>query len=200
MNPKTRNILRMTILLIFVVIIIAFMVNPILKGRKQISQLENSPQWSQQTQQIIQDRRMWDLSIPEWIGKTITDFDFQDTNANQFNIADFKGKKLLLILWATWCGPCKEEIPHLIALRKIIPEDELAIVAFSNEDNQLIKDFQIARGLNYTIASLPDSSPEPLISINGIPAAIFIDKNGVIKFATVGTLNLGTMKTIINDI
>ena len=104
---------------------------------------------------------------------------------------------MLLIFWATWCGPCLIEIPHLITLRKSTSEGELAMLAISREPAALVKRFAAANKLNYTVLIDQGKMPLPYAQVNSIPSSFFIEPDGKIKLATAGLIPLDDIKAIL---
>lgn len=146
---------------------------------------------------IAKIRRSWDPILTNHFGQNSPDFTVTDINGKQHKISGYKGKNVLIIFWATWCGPCKVEIPHLIELRKETPEDQLVILAISNENPRTVKSFAEQAKLNYTVVSNNNPLPPPYNEVKYIPAACFIDKKGNLKFATSGVISLPEIKAII---
>jgi thiol-disulfide isomerase/thioredoxin len=153
--------------------------------------------------QIIKRASTWDPAFTNWYGKEAPDFTVTDLKGQKHTLSEYKGKNVLLIFWATWCGPCIMEIPHLIELRKQISEDKLAMLAISYIDMrntpEKIKGFVSARPeINYTVtATNPETMPKPYNLINSIPCSFFIAPDGKIKFATEGLVPLPDTKAII---
>ena len=148
-------------------------------------------------QQIARKARTWQPAFTQWYGKTAPDFTLTDTDGNTHKLSDYRGKAVTLIFWATWCGPCISEIPHLIALRNIFENDNLAMLAISNEHPSKVKTFAKTRKMNYTVLHDKGDLPEPFARIPTIPTSFFIDTEGKIKFATRGKLHLAEIKAII---
>lgn len=135
----------------------------------------------------------------QWFGKEVPDFTVTDIDGNKHSISDYRGKNLMVIFWATWCPPCRKEIPHLIELRKQESEDNLAMLAISTEKPEDVKTFAKNQKLNYTVATLGNSFlPRPFAEIQYIPTTFFIDTDGRIKTVVVQSLNLEQIKTILN--
>jgi len=146
---------------------------------------------------IIQAARTWGPSFPVWYGKPAPDFALTDLDGKEHKLNDYKGKKVLLVFWATWCPPCRKEIPDLIELRKTVSEDKLAMLAISNEKPDLVKSFVAQANLNYTVLLDQGTLPGPYNTINAIPSSFFIDPEGKIKLATSGLVSLSEIKAIL---
>ncbi|MBA7638091.1 Thiol-disulfide oxidoreductase ResA [subsurface metagenome] len=146
---------------------------------------------------VIKAARTWGPAYTYWYGKMAPDFTLTDIDGKQHKLSDYRGKNVMIIFWATWCRPCLIEMPHLITLRNIINEDKLAMLAISNENPVLVRNFATDRKINYTVLSDTGTMPAPYNQIRGIPCSFFIEPNGKIKLATEGMLSLGEMKAIL---
>lgn len=150
---------------------------------------------------VVENARMWAPEFRSWFGKTVPDMTITDINGKEHSIRDYRGKDVMLVFWATWCMPCIMEIPHLNALKNILNEEKLAILAISNEPPDLVKKFAAQQKINYTVFSTGQQDmPTPFNNITSIPCSFFIDPNGKIKLATIGTLSLGDMEAIIRAV
>ena len=143
--------------------------------------------------------KTWDVAFASSFGKEAPDFSVNDIEGKTHKLSDYRGRNVVVVFWATWCPACNHEIPHLVELRKMLPEDKLAILAISNEEPGHLKHFAESKGINYTVASLGDSPlPEPFANVTSIPTSFFIDPEGKIKFAAVGLVKLADAKVIMN--
>jgi len=147
--------------------------------------------------QVIAAARTWGPAFQSWFGKPAPEFTLTDLAGNQHKLSDYRGKDVIVIFWATWCGPCRMEIPELIQLRNTISKDSLAMLAISNEEPALVKTFADQQKINYTVFSTQQDLPAPFNLVNAIPCSFFIDPQGVIKLATVGLLQLSDTKAIL---
>jgi len=119
-------------------------------------------------------------SFDEWIGKEAPDFTVKDLKGNSITLSNFKGKRVMLDFWATWCPPCRMEIPHFVKLRNRYDPSDLVVIGISDEKVETIRAFTEKRRINYTLA-IGKNLPSPYGDITSIPTTFFIDRNGVIR-------------------
>ncbi len=140
-------------------------------------------------QKAIDEAKTWEPTFEQWQGKIAPDFTLTDLDGNVQKLSNYRGKDVLVVMWATWCGPCKLEAPELIELRKSVGPDKLAILAISREDPALLKSFAAQNQLNYTVMSSAGATlPAPYSEVQAIPSGFFIDAEGKIKLSTMGML------------
>jgi peroxiredoxin len=145
---------------------------------------------------IIKAAKTWDPIFRPWCGKPAPDFTLTDIEGKEHKLSDYRGKNVLIVFWATWCPPCRREIPNLIELRNTVSRDDLAILAISNENPSLVKKFVTQAKINYTILLDAGVLPAPYNSISAIPSTFFISPDGKIKLASAGMVSLDEIKAI----
>jgi len=162
------------------------------------TQIDSSPTLSSgpKLEDIIKKARTWGPSFQPWYGKPAPDFTLNDIEGKQHKLSDYKGKNVLVVFWATWCGPCRMEIPHLIELRNTVSKDELSILAISNEKPETVRRFVAQANMNYTILLDTGVLPAPFNAIRAIPSSFYIDSEGKIKLGTTGLISLDEIKSI----
>jgi peroxiredoxin len=150
---------------------------------------------------IVKSAKTWGTAFKPWFGKTVPEFTVTDIKGQKHDLSSYRGKNVMVVFWATWCPACNQEIPHLIELRKEMSEDELAIIAISNEDPDQLKAFVNIKGINYSVASTAGVMlPSPFADVSSIPTTFFIDRNGQIKLVAVGLVELDDTKKILETI
>ena len=147
--------------------------------------------------QIISARRTWKPVWTNSYGQMAADLELKDIFGKTHKLSDYRGKNVIIIFWATWCAPCLTEIPYLIELRNRISEDELTMLAISNEGPTMLQRFAESKKLNYTVISSRGPFPAPFGGVEGIPAGFIIDKEGKIKLATEGLVSLTELLQIL---
>lgn len=120
-------------------------------------------------------------------GGPAVDFTYPDLNGKQTSLSDFKGKVVLVDVWATWCGPCKGEIPHLKKLEKEMHGTDVVFMSVSvdvEKDHQKWKDFVASEELGgVQLFASGWSDIAKFYNIKGIPRFMVFDKKGNIVSA-----------------
>lgn len=115
-------------------------------------------------------------------GDRMPDFNLEDIDGKQVSLKDFKGKYVLIDIWATWCGVCLDEAPFFERLESQFHHKCIAFVSISADKNRdvWVKMIQ-SKQTNIPQWRLPEGEKSPLLSafgIEGIPRFILLDKKG----------------------
>ena len=124
---------------------------------------------------------------------------FKDANQKDVDLADYKGKLLMLNFWATWCAPCKEEMPSLDNLQVNIGLNNLKIFPINISKESLLKSEYFFDKLNIKNLDIYFDSPTTLakkFSLRGIPTTIIIDKEGKEFARIIGSIDFSNEKFI----
>lgn len=141
-----------------------------------------------------------DKKSPETIPKEkAIDFKLKDLNGKSVSLSDFKGKKVLLNFWATWCPPCRAEMPDIEKLYLENKDSDLVILAVNlGEDTQTVKSFIDKNKYNFNILLDSDQAVAIKYNIVSIPTSFFIDKEGNIVSKKVGAMSIKEMRDNVN--
>ena len=125
------------------------------------------------------------------LGAPAPDFRLVSIDGREVSLSDFKGKVVLLNFWATWCSPCKEEIPSLNSLYSMLHSQGLVILAVSEDNRGLdaVKPFVERYGIIFPVLLDPSRKVGSLYSIGGVPETFLIDRDGIIRYKFVGPKN-----------
>ena len=110
---------------------------------------------------------------------TLPAFNMTDANGNTVNLSSFKGKKVFVNLWATWCPPCRAEIPSIEGLASKADKEHAVFIMLSLDENfEVAKKFANAEKLTVPVFYPAEKLPK-LFNTDGIPATFIFDENGV---------------------
>jgi peroxiredoxin len=107
-------------------------------------------------------------------------WELKDVNGKTIRSADFKGKVVILDFWATWCPPCRAEIPGFIELQKRHEKDGLVVIGVSLDRGgpALVKSFVEKNGVNYPVALSTEEIVRAFGDIESIPTTFILDREG----------------------
>ncbi len=109
-------------------------------------------------------------------------FSLEDLQGNSIHLSEYEGKVVLLNFWATWCMPCRQEMPGLESLWQRYKDKGLVVIGVSNDDadkHERVANFVKKVGLSFPIALDAESNVSHLYEVSGIPASYLIDRKGV---------------------
>jgi peroxiredoxin len=111
----------------------------------------------------------------------------KDMNGKKVRLKDYRGKVILLNFWATWCGPCVEEIPYLEKLHRHFKNDDFILLAVSlREKKETVKEFIDESNMTFRVLLDTEGKAISSYGIWSIPATYIIDKRGFLAGKAIG--------------
>ena len=120
-------------------------------------------------------------------------FDLKDANGAAVKLADFKGKVVLVNFWATWCGPCKVEIPWFIEFQQKYKDRDFAVLGVSMDDDgwKSVRPYLDAHKINYPVVIGNQLISDQYGSIDSLPTSFIVDRQGRIAAIHIGLAEKG---------
>jgi peroxiredoxin len=128
---------------------------------------------------------------PEKDRKAAPNFTLKDSNGATVKLADYKGKVVVLNFWATWCGPCKIEIPWFIDFEQSYKDRGFAVLGISMDDDgwESVKPYIEQRKINYRVMIGTEELSTLYGSVDSLPTTFVIDREGRIAVVHVGLVS-----------
>ncbi len=121
------------------------------------------------------------------LDKPAPDFTLVDTKGNTWKLSDLKGQVVFVNFWATWCPPCRAEMPSMQELYTTMPADTFKMLAIlSNDDPALADRFAAKIGCTFPILVDPEGLTGRAYGLTGVPETFIIDKKGIIREKFIG--------------
>jgi peroxiredoxin len=120
--------------------------------------------------------------------KAAPEFALKDADGRTVRLADYKGKVILLDFWATWCGPCKIEIPWFVEFERKHKDRGFAVIGVSMDEEgwEIVKPFTSKMGVNYRMLLGDDSTAQLYGGVEALPTTFLIDREGRVAAVHVG--------------
>jgi len=125
-------------------------------------------------------------------------FSLKNLQGGHSRLSDYRGQVVLLNFWATWCGPCRAEMPSMEKLWQTYRDQGLVVVAVSTDNGgeSRIKNFARRLELTFPILLDPDSQASDAYQVSGIPVSFLIDRQGRVVARILGSKDWSSEATV----
>ncbi len=128
---------------------------------------------------FLQDR-------PSRVGSPAPNFELTTLDGKKVNMRELRGKPVLLDFWATWCGPCRQALPHTEELSKKYKDDAHVLAVNLREDPETVRAFMNQNGYTFTVPMDTEGKVGQAFGVRGIPHFVIVDARGRIAFEQIG--------------
>lgn len=126
--------------------------------------------------------------LPPVVGSVFPDFNATTLEGREFRFADYKDRATIINFWATWCPPCREEMPLFQDAFTIYSPDLVVLGVNVGEEALLVQRFVEDYQISFPVLLDSDSSIQRQFSIQGFPTTFFVDKDGLLRAYHIGLL------------
>ena len=135
------------------------------------------------------------------IGAQAPDFALRDLRGNEVCLSEYRGRKVLLTFWATWCGPCRLEMPAFEDRYQELKDDNFIVLGVNyDEPVEDVRTFRDELGLSFPLLLDPGGSVQRLYRIRGYPSSIFVDPQGVVRVVHIGLITEGQLRDYLVEL
>lgn len=132
--------------------------------------------------------------------QAVMDFELKNLNGDNVKLSDYKGKVVVLNFFATWCPPCKAELPGFVKMAdEYNGKDVVFVFTDVGEDDETVKSFLKANNYNFTPLMDYDGKASDMYSVRGIPTTFIINKDFNIINQHVGFMDEAALKNLIDE-
>ena len=129
------------------------------------------------------------------------DFTLTSLDGSAVRLSDLRGKPVLINFWATWCGPCRAEMPHIQAAFETHSDDGLIVLGVNQmESLPSVASFVQEFGLTFPIPLDDDGTASQAYQVRGLPKSFFVDADGVIRDSFTGPMSAGLIESKLQTI
>jgi peroxiredoxin len=129
-------------------------------------------------------------NTPVKIGDPAPDLKLKNLQGEEVQLSDLKGKGVFINFWATWCDPCKREMPLMDKQYQLMKNHGIEILAINIAESHLVVDGFIRRlGVSFPVLLDSDRAVTQRYGVGALPASFFVDKNGIVVDHFVGEMN-----------
>jgi len=143
-----------------------------------------------------------DLPVGTKVGELAPNFTGTTLDCETISLSDLRGKTVLINVFASWCGPCRLEMPHLVEAADQFGDQEVVFVGINLQENpEAVQAFRDEFNVQFPLVLNEDGSlTNNLYTPIGLPTSWFIDQDGVVRYVFAGAMTREVLQNVLDDV
>ncbi len=143
-----------------------------------------------------------DLPVGTKVGELAPNFTGTTLDGETIRLSDLRGKTVLINVFASWCGPCRLEMPHLVEAADLFEDHEVVFVGINLQENpEAVEAFRDEFNVQFPLVLNEDGSlTNNLYTPIGLPTSWFIDQDGVVRYVFAGAMTREVLQNVLDDV
>ena len=143
-----------------------------------------------------------DLPVGTRVGELAPNFSGTTLDGETIRLSDLRGKTVLINVFASWCGPCRLEMPHLVEAADQFGDQEVVFVGINLQENpEAVEAFRDEFNVQFPLVLNEDGSlTNNLYTPIGLPTSWFIDQDGVVRYVFAGAMTREVLQNVLDDV
>ncbi len=134
------------------------------------------------------------------VGEQLPDFTVECLDGSSFSLRQQRGKVVVINLWATWCGPCVQELPNFDRLQRELPTDAAVLAVHTPPVTTDVRDYLSAYSYEYPFAVDEDGALSAILNAStALPQTIILDRDGVVTYNQPGALSYEALLDLVTE-
>ncbi|MFF2089869.1 TlpA disulfide reductase family protein [Paenibacillus sp. NPDC058174] len=156
------------------------------------------------SEQAIEGMDMSSLTIGINQGNIAPDFELNTLEGDSFKLSDFRGKKVIVNMWATWCPPCRAEMPDMQKFYDKHKDENITVIAInmttSEKSVDSVPKFLNEFGITFPVLLDDTNKAGDIFQVYALPTSFIIDSKGIIQQKVTGPMNYEMMEKLVSQI
>lgn len=141
----------------------------------------------------LQHQTLQAAEVGTEVGLEAPNFTLKDINNKELKLSDYRGRKVFLNFWASWCPPCRMEMPDMQKLHEKYGEELVILAVNIGESKATALNYMMENKLNFKVLLDQNKNTAQKYLVRGVPTSYFLDQEGIIKNKVVGAVSYEKM-------
>lgn len=156
--------------------------------------------WIVLSREEVMEAQTLTLTEAPIVGHLAPDFTLQTALGETHTLNDYRGQPVVLNFWASWCGPCRIEMPYFERVQMKFNGRATILGVNQGESATTVRDFGLKQSIGYPLLVDEDNAVNLRYTINSLPTTIFVDADGVVREVIVGAISQAVLEDRVSNL